>query len=189
VSADLIYFFSSAPKDRPEYRRGILDGLCYPNDHLLEFSYQRKHIQDDLLKHIESDLNNSGEPLRDRTALLVFADYKTPDIEFLAIRYAQIVRVSYKQKSATVNESSRLFFRMRLGELVDYDDTTSSNIQSIGGRPVGHDVNRGAKYYYVLEHANVCALHHLYGLRDRWERLARKAGEATSLEGCIFLRL
>ncbi len=149
---DLIYLFSSAPPDRPDYKRGVLNALCYPAGHQLKLNYRRDYFQPRLF--------DEREKLAGRRAVFVFIDYAAltglNDHEFIPIRFVKLLDVSPKEEAEKYLDSTRVYVRVELKEFISSTPTSSSDIGSIPGRPRPHsgDVDEPRRYFYVLEGAD-----------------------------------
>jgi hypothetical protein len=43
-----VYLYTTAGGTKLNYRRGILDALCYPNDHIIQYRYRLQEISPDV---------------------------------------------------------------------------------------------------------------------------------------------
>jgi hypothetical protein len=83
---ELMVIATSAPTDRPGYRRDLLSCLCYPSGISVLFSYR--------IRWIEKNLINDHERLKNSRALIVFCDIPddpAQNFRFLPLRYARFV--------------------------------------------------------------------------------------------------
>ena len=85
-SDEIIWLFKGSFRDL--YHREILDYLAYPYDHIIEITYEKRHIQSDLFLHMSQlPLSYTG-----RLAIWCYAD--DPHKTRLPFRLAQICEVS-----------------------------------------------------------------------------------------------
>ena len=178
----LIYVFSSVPANRPNYKRGVLNALCYPAGHQLELSYQKIYITPSLFA--------DRSKLKGRRGAFIFLDYKsTPDHDFIPIRFFRILDVSPKEQAKSYRDSTRVYVRVELLELISFEDAWNESVKAIPGRPrppkSPHDA--GSSYFYVLEGVDPFPATSEYSQRDIWDHLIEKVSKANSLRDCIFL--
>ena len=177
----MIYLFSSVPPDRPAYKRGVLDALCYPSGHRMEISYQRRYVAPLLI--------DRRSELREQPAAFVFVDYNAQaDHNFVPIRRAKILGFGPKEDAALYSATSRFYVQLELGELIHFDEPLNEAIKSIAGRPVPYrEQARPGDYFYMLEAGDVLPQHNILSQRDIWDGLVEKASHSKSLTNCIFL--
>ena len=110
TESKIVYLFSSAPPDRPNYKRGVLNALCYPPSHQMELSYKRSYISADLL--------NQGSAVKGRRGVFVFIDYKPEsDHDFIPIRFVTLMDISAKEEARTYQDTTRFQVRVETWEL------------------------------------------------------------------------
>jgi len=179
----VIYLFSSAPPDRPTYKRGVLNILCYPAGHQLELSYQKSYLQPPLFEEAPKLANRKG--------VFVFLDYKASgkDHEFIPIRFVTILDVAPKETATRYLDTTRVHVRIQLGDLILHDASWNSEVGSLPGRPKVYEgastASRG--YFYVVEGRNLFPEHSDLSQRDIWDQITGKVANAKSLNDCVFL--
>lgn len=182
---NLIYLFSSAPPDRPDYKRGVLNALCYPAGHLLKLNYRRDYFQPSLF--------DGRERLRGRRAVFVFIDYRaltaTNDHDFIPIRFLRLLDVSPKEEAENYLETTRVYIRVELGEFIFSTPTSSTEIGSIPDRPRPYNGNPGEKrnYFYVVEGANKFSQPNRLSQQDTLDHMIQRVAKSDSLSSCVFL--
>jgi hypothetical protein len=182
AASNLIYLFSSAPPERPTYKRGVLNALCYPKGHQLELSYQKSYFQPPLFE--------SRVSLGNRKGVFVFVDYKPEsDHEFIPIRFVNIVDVAPKEEATRYLDTTRVHVRIELDDLILYDPKWNSGIAALPGRPKPHVSGSpgGRGYYYVIEGRNPFPQLSEVSQRDIWDQITGKVARAKSLSDCVFL--
>ncbi len=180
----IVYLFSSAPPGRPNYKRGVLNALCYPAGHQLELSYRKSYISPSLFDQRSSISSKKG--------VFVFLDYKTPDHDFIPIRFVTILELSPKEEATQFLDTTRMYIRVELGELIAFDPKWNDEIRSLRSRPKLPNLPQGphsaaADYLYVLEGPDRFPRMSDYSQRDIWDHLVEKVADAKSLKDCVFL--
>ena len=185
AEASIVYLFSSAPPGRPNYKRGVLNALCYPAGHQLELSYRKSYISPSLFDQRSS--------VRGKRGMFVFLDYKkTEDHDFIPIRFVTILELSPKEEAKQFLDTTRMYIRVELGELIAFDSKWNGEIRSLPSRPKLPNLSHGphsaaADYLYVLEGPDRFPLKSDYSQRDIWDHLVEKVADAKSLNDCVFL--
>jgi len=178
----LIYLFSSVPPNRPNYKRAVLNALCYPVGHQLELSYRKDYITPSLFE--------ARSKLKDRKGTFIFLDYKkTPDHDFIPIRFFRILDVSPKEEAKSYRDSTRVYVRVELRELISFEERWNEAVKAISGRPcppMGFQ-DAGSSYFYVLEGPDPFPVTSAYSQRDIWDHLIERVAQANSLKDCVFL--
>jgi hypothetical protein len=182
----LIYLFSSAPPDRPNYKRGVLDALCYPNGHQLELSYKKSYLQPPLFDKRSS--------LKGVKGAIVFVDFKritnpAPEHLFIPIRFVNVLEVSPKEEAKTYRDTTRVYVRVELQDLISYESKSDADIKNLAGRPIppSGSGSGGTKYFYVVNGPNVFPHKCDFSQRDVWDQLVGQIAQATTLKNCVFL--
>lgn len=178
----LIYVFSSVPANRPNYKRGVLNALCYPAGHQLELSYKKSYIKPSLF----AERSN----LKGRRGVFIFVDYKKePDHDFIPIRFFDILDVSPKEHAESYRDSTRIYVRVQLQQLISYEESSNRSLKAIPGRPrpPKGPTDAGSTYFYVLEGPDVLPSTSGYSQRDIWDHLTETVSKVNSLKDCIFL--
>lgn len=185
-SDNLLYLFSSAPSDRPTYKRGVLDVLCYPNGHQLEFSYKKSYLQTPLFDQRAS--------LKGAKGAIVFVDFNritkpTLDHSFVPIRFVNIMEVSPKEDAKAYRDATRIYVRVELQNLISFDSRWDSEIKALKGRPIppSDRVVGGRDYFYVVSGKDLFPRTCDFSQRDVWDQLVQVVSTATTLKNCVFL--
>jgi hypothetical protein len=176
-----VYLFSSAPPDRPTYKRGVLNVLCYPKGHQVELSYQKSYIQTHLFERRAS--------LANRKAIFTFIDYKAlnDDHDFIPVRTVKILAVAPKEVAPRYIDTTRVYVRIELGDFIPYEATWNAEIQSIPGRPKPFMPGTTRDYCYVVEGADPFPTSCEISQRDIWDQITGRISRSRSLRSCIFL--
>jgi hypothetical protein len=175
---ELIFLFSSVPADRPNYKRGVLDALCYPSGHTLEVSYRKSYFQPALAQNLDS--------LRNKQAVFVFIDYSASGstLTFIPVRYGKILECRSKGSSTQIGDRTRIYIRLELDDLIPVEDLWDTWIKGIPGSP--KPKGETARSYLVL--ANTAPIDKPTSSQDEiWFDLVEKVAKAPVLDDCIFL--
>ncbi len=182
IADEFIYLFTSVPPNRPTYKRGVLDALCYPNSHLLEFSYQKRYFQTGLLTE---NLKFSAS-----RGVLVFIDNAAVnnDHRFVPIRLVRIVDVAPKEKASEYLSTTRLHVRIELGDLIPFAANWNSDIRAISERPVPYRSETSkSNSFYVIRGPELFSKGSVLSQRDIWDQVTSEVSKAKSLDNCVFL--
>ena len=178
-----VYLFSSAPPDRPTYKRGVLNLLCYPPGHQVELSYRKDYLQPPIFEQRSSLVGRRG--------VFVFVDYKAlgNDHEFTPIRYVKILNLAPKEAANRYLDTTRVHVRVELGNLIVYDTKWNGEIAFLPGRPKVYVSTSpgGRDYFYVLQARNRFPETSDLSQRDIWDQITGKVAKANSLSDCVFL--
>ncbi len=176
-----IYLFSSVPPDRPNYKRGVLNALCYPPGHLTELSYQKSYIEPSLVAQAKS--------LKGRSAVIVYIDYKLDsDHDFIPIRRSTIAQLAPKEEAQSYSPSTRFYARIELLDLIPFEESWNQIIRDTPGRPVPHREGwQPGNDFFVLEAEDPFPQSCERSQRDIWDHLVERVAKSRRLEDCIFL--
>jgi hypothetical protein len=178
LQQELLFLFSSVPPDRPNYKRGVLDALCYPSGHILEVSYKHGYVQPSLA----ADLRN----LVGKQVVFVFVDYKDTDHIFIPVRYATILSCEPKEPSKKISDSTRIYIRIELGELIRLNSQWDEWIKKLPNRPRPLK-GQPRDYYFVIQGRVPADSSAEYSQADIWDELVQRISGANVLSDCIFL--
>ena len=190
----LIVIATSAPSNRPRYRRDLLNCLCYPQGHLVRFSYRRQWISDDVLS---AQPGKGGAP-----AIIVFCDVPSrpeQDFSFLPLRLVQLEGFEPSEivERDLATSDTHIALRFRLGRFVFLAPSTAETqieewkswIHDQGEvypRPIGHPEQ--GKGRYVFEASNLPEREHVQEATS-WITLTEHLSEARTLNDCSFFQV
>lgn len=175
----LVYLFSSVPPDRPNYKRGVLNALCYPSGHILEVSYKKNYFQAPLAANLAGMVG--------KQTVFVFVDYKGRDDNFVPVRYGTILSCGPKDSSSTITERTRIYIRFELSDLIPLDNLWDQWIKSIPDHPRIFQQGGTRDYHFVIRHAAPEIQPSAYSQADIWGDLVERVSSAAVLNDCIFL--
>lgn len=176
--SDIVFLFSTVPPNRPNYKRAVLDVLCYPIGHRLDVSYKQSYFEPSLTKDFEGLLQSQ--------AVFVFVDYDGAGQNFIPIRYARIVSCGPKETSKKVYPETRVYMRIELGDLILIENQWDACISQMSSRPrlMG---DPKYKQYFVIRHAGPQHVSTERSQTDIWQGVVERVANASVLGDCIFL--
>jgi hypothetical protein len=176
-SDNVIYLFTSVPPTRPNYKRGVLDALCYPGGHQMELSYKKRDISPVVFE--------KRTDFKGRSGFLVFVDYKHEgDHVFIPIRRIRVENIYPAEEAEQYVDTTRIYVRVELGELILFNGRSNDEIRKLSGRP---QKGGSASQYYVLADRDFSPSNDGRSQRDIWDDLVEHVAQAESLKGCVFL--
>jgi len=174
----VLYLFSSAPPNRPNYKRGVLNALCYPAKHCMELNYQKSYISPTVF--------DNRDAWKDHEGYFVFIDYRHDgDLVFIPIRKFKVQSIYPAEQAQEYAEGTRIYVRIQLEELILFNDDYNQKIRNIPGRPVPH--MKPPAFYYALEYEDFSPEISKRSQRDIWDDLVEHVAQAKSLNDCVFL--
>jgi len=175
-----LYLFSSAPPNRPNYKRGVLNALCYPAKHCMELNYQKSYISPVVF--------DNREDWKDREGYFVFIDYRHDgDLAFIPIRKFKVQSIYPAEQAQEYADGTRIYIRIQLEELILFNDDYNQKIRNIPGRPKPH--MKPPAFYYALEYEDFSPEVSRRSQRDIWDDLVEHVAQAKSLNDCVFLSM
>jgi hypothetical protein len=186
IESDVI-LATSAPKERPEYKRDFLTCLASPEGQLVAFSYRKSWFEGGLLT----------EGLENASATVVFCNRKrgAQEFEFLAVRQVTI-RELLPKSSSKLQETTAITVTFEVGPLprisdADLPDLRRSWNKAIGGlehrpRPPTHPEVKKARF--VLQHPRLADSKGTAS-KDSWRALSEELGQCNSLKDAFFFRV
>jgi hypothetical protein len=180
---ELIFLFSSVPPNRPNYKRGVLNALCYPNGQTFDVSYKLSDVQPELRQKLGS--------LVGKRALFVFVDYRGAGDIFVPVRYAKILSCGPQeptQQPQQMSERTRIYIRLELGAMVKLDTRWDQRIKEIPNSPKPYVADEPRTHRFVLQSQGLAEKSDRDSQADIWDELVERISEATVLSDCIFLK-
>jgi hypothetical protein len=120
MSDTIVVISTSAPNDRPGYRRDLLKCVCLPNGSPVWFTYRRRWIDAELLQN--------KERYQGRDAVIVFCDVqanRNDTFHFIPIRYAKIVHIDYEGAASSNDPNAYIAINFSLEGYVRYSDVSN----------------------------------------------------------------
>jgi hypothetical protein len=193
--SDFTLFYTSAEDWRPTYRRGILDALCYPEGHILQYSYRLHNI------HPELRPSRDGAVGAPTNGVIVFVDVKyressepTTDktyeqVTYFPLRRVSITRFPSLQAGQQLAERERASYFLRLGEFVEYAPTEDE--RQWNTKIAAFDSARGFHgenpQYFVVPGKDV--LLSSSNAQTVWEDVVTKLSKSARLSQATFMRI
>ena len=157
---------------------GVLNALCYPSGHCMELSYQKSYVSPSIFENRKA--------WKDRTGYFVFIDYKggkDGDHSFIPIRKVQVKKIYPVEEAQEYADSTRIYFRIELGELILFKEEWNEQIKSVPSRPTPNS----QPTCYVLGHSDFSPGSSKRSQRDIWDDLVVHVAASKSLNDCVFL--
>src|SRR5271163_686834 len=130
---DVALFFTSAEDNKPTYRRGILDALCYPVGHVLQYSYRLHNIHPDLRPQ-------EGKARTTPTSgVIIFVDVEYPPsdkapsgssfsrVTYFPLRRVNIIRFPSLKPGQHLAERERASYFLELADFIEYKTSEQEN--------------------------------------------------------------
>lgn len=186
----LILIYTVPQKNRPTYRRGILNALCYPEEHIVEYSYQRRHIADDLLQELDK--------LNGKQGVIVLVDFDPSGTAvYYPVRRVKIHSVvPWHGPQAAPSDRERVNLVLSLGDYLDHGPRENelrwhekvSEFDDKRKFLKRESTGKESPTYFVIEgNDNFPTSPH--SLRLAWQETVRVMSETNLLAGATFLRL
>jgi hypothetical protein len=175
----------TAPGKNPSYRQGVLDAICYPNKHLISYSYRRKNVPPFFLA--------AGlKPLVGKPAVIIFVDFdKDRGATYFPLRKVNIhSAIEDSGTSTSIDDRERVRLFLELGDFVEYRnseeaDQWNSIVQSFDdlreftGKTPKFFVVSGEDKFKQSTSSPLLA----------WEEISRALSQSKDFRGATFLRL
>jgi hypothetical protein len=187
----LIY---TAPGKNPSYRRGVLDAICYPNGHLIPYSYRRKQIQPGLLQGITRGVQTADDPrlLIGKEAVIIFVDSDGKGtFAYFPLRRVRIYDVLPELSGVTppsLNE--RIKLSLQLEDYVQYQDASAAKRwdELVQRFDVEREISENRPRYFVIGgEDNFAKCPHSPSIA--WEDLVEAVCKSNGFPEAVFLRL
>jgi hypothetical protein len=193
--SDLTLFYTSAEDNRPTYRRGILDALCYPEGHIVQYSYRLRNVHPGL-RPVQA-----GAVRAPTNGVIVFVDveYGTPGenstaprftrVTYFPLRRVSIVRFPSLKAGQRLAERERASYFLRLGEFVDYAGSEKGNQWT--AKIADFDGARGFRgeipQYFVVPGKDVISSSS--NAQTAWEDVVIAIAKSVRLSKATFIRI
>ena len=193
--SEILIIATSAPSNRPAYRRDLLNCFCYPNGTNVYFSYRKRWIDNELLTETKK-LNENDK------VLIVFCDNQDgqdgqADFNFIPLRYATFIGFEPKTQIAIAEENSHIAVKFKLGDFVKYEGPLGSEnkmdawtkwmkLQPSCPRLEGHPSAEKSKFVFV---ANNFKDGDSKDNNLSWLELAKVMATGKTLKNCSFYRI
>lgn len=178
---NIILVFTTAEEERPTYRRGILDTLCYPEGQRLHYSYRRGHIHPALLR---------PAALQNKKAVVVFVDVDESGAPtYFPLRRLQVLNTEPSIREASPGDlEERVIFSLSLGSFVPYE--SSEDKGQWHARVASFDESREFREqiprYFVIPASDVFTGRTPPTL-TAWESLVKCLSKSVKLGSAVFL--
>jgi hypothetical protein len=191
MSNDVVVISTSAPADRPGYRRDLLKCVCLPNGSPVWFTYRRRWIASELLRDAKTLIN--------RRSLIVFCDEPANQggqFHFIPVRYAVIKEIDM-EAIATNDVNAYIGLQFALGDYVRYNNVANESLYWQNWmvnhsqadnypRPKGHPEE--GKGSFLLTRGQP-SMETSTLEKASWSLLCSQLDNARTLQGCSFYRV
>ena len=180
----VLVIYTTATENKPTYRRGILDTLCYPNGHIQRYSYRRSQIQPALLDSIQ---RNEG-----MEAVVVFVDIDNNKLAtYFPLRFVRVLKpISANDDDGSLGPGERVNLALLLGDFVEYTDMPDERKwHSLVSRfDERRNFQNGTPTYFVIQAPNIFLRSERTTLMA-WEAIVTAVSKSAKLRDAVFLRL
>jgi len=143
---------------------------------------------------LQPPLFDQRASLKGAKGAIVFVDFKrltkpTLDHSFVPIRFANILEVSPKEEAKTYTDTTRVYVRVELLDLISFEPKWDTGIKTLNGRPIppsGPSAG-GRDYFYVVRGNNLFPQTCDSSQRDIWDHLVSLVASAATLKNSVFL--
>lgn len=179
-----VLLYTTAGISKPSYRQGILDALCYPNGHIITYSYRGQHLRPEFVKDTAL--------LRDKSGIIIFVDFDSnKTVTYFPLRRVKICNVSVE--AGTIKPPAareRVAMSLLLQEFVDYsgEDGVRKWHQRVQKFDDQRHIVNGIPRYFVVPGADEfppCG----HSLSLGWEDLVDSVSKSSNFQDAIFVRL
>ena len=193
--SDLTLFYTGAEDNRPTYRRGILDALCYPEGHILQYSYRLHNVHPDLRP---PEAGAVGAPT---SGVIVFVDveYGAADksasgptfarVTYFPLRRVSVARFPSLKAGQLLAERERASYFLRLGEFVEY--AASEKESQWHAKIAAFDSARAFRgeipQYFVVPGRDVLSSSN--NAQTAWEDVVTALAKSARLSRATFMRI
>jgi hypothetical protein len=185
-----IILATSAPDERPHYRRDFLTCVAAPEGYQMSFAYKSRWIEDELL----------ADDLSGRPGLIVFCDApeeRPNELDFVAFRHVVLdsLRPAELLNPARYADETYLGIPFTLGPYVhasprglpDLLDAWERALRPLPHRPRPRD-HETEETRFMFEHASLSEDEPAVGQAVSWRTLSENLARRESLDGSFFFR-
>ncbi len=178
-----VLIYTTAAPSKPSYRRGILDALCYPNGHILPYSYRRHHIRPELLENTKR--------LAGKNAVIIFVDLDPEHhVTYFPLRRVKIRDVIFETGTANQPaERERVNLSLELYDFVEYQGPDKAQWQERVERfDSSRQIQNERPSYFVIEGSDTFP-RSCHSVATAWEDLVTAVSKSAGFAKAVFLRL
>lgn len=190
-SPPFVFFYTTAGGAKLPYRRGILDALCYPTEHVIRYHYR--------ISELSPEVTN----LAGRTnvpALIVFVDSlkkasseesgaRAWEINYFPLRLCEISRIpSIAQRPS----HARVEFSLKLGQFVRYKSAGTkeqwhSRIAQFDSQRLISATDKPS--YFAVIGSDLFTTTESVDVGDDWETMIRFVSQSEQMKNAVFMKL
>lgn len=183
IDPNFILIYTTANRAKPSYRQGILDALCYPNGHIIPYSYRRHHLEPDLLEKSR---------LSGRQAVIIFVDLDANrNVTYFPLRRVTINNIAFEAGTRQPPmPQERVTLSLSLEDFVEYKvsegkDQWNERVRKFDDR---RRIVSDKPAYFVIAGSD-----HFprsgNSVAAAWESLVTTVAESAELRSAVFVRL
>jgi hypothetical protein len=184
-----VYLYTTAGGTKLNYRRGILDALCYPNGHIIRYRYRLQEISPE----VQLLSNAANVP-----AVIIFVDSlpkteteKDLRVNHYPLRLCEITRMPPFDDLSNSPRQRRVDLSLKLGEFVYYDSNMPSDQWhlELAAEDERRKISGSSSRYFVIT-ASDRFRNKISTLppSDKWEALTQFISKSTQMSKAVFLR-
>jgi hypothetical protein len=189
ASAPFVYLYTTAGGTKLNYRRGILDALCYPNGHIIRYRYRLQEISPEVLS-----LSNAPNV----PAVIIFVDSlpknetdKELRVNHYPLRLCEISRMPPFADLSTSPPQRRVDLSLKLGDFVYYDGQMGGDQwhQQLAVEDERRKISDSSRRYFVITASDRFRVKNPpLPPSDKWEILTQFVAKSTQMSKAVFLR-
>ena len=181
LTPHLVLFYTTATPTRPTYRRGILDCLCYPNGHVLQYSYRVRQIDPNLLSEL---------PRGSHGAIIFVDEASKGQFVYYPLRRVRILDGLPADQAVRLGPRERVSLFLELADFIGY--APAHNPMQWNDRITPFDdirrIQDGKPDYFIIKAIDIftrASVAHL----SAWEDVVSNVAKSHDLADAVFLNL
>jgi len=178
----VVLLFTAAEKQRPAYRRGVLDALAYPFGQILHYSYRIRQVQESLRNVATLPNNGAG-------VIVLVDEGADGKFTYFPLRRVNIVAWQPLISSDTVARERRKF-SLKLGDFTAYADTNNAGQwhQPISEYDHLREIKANKPSFFIIQARDIFSSIRV-PLATAWEDLVVNVSKSNSLAQANFVRI
>ena len=179
----VVLLFTAADKQRPAYRRGVLDALAYPARQILHYSYRIRQVQ-------ESLRNVAALPNKGAGVIVLVDEGADGKFTYFPLRRVNIVGWQPLISSSDTVGRERRKFSLELGDFIAYADTNNPGQwhQPISEYDPLREIKGSRTSFFVIQARDIFSSIRV-PLATAWEDLVVNVSNSNSLAQANFVRI
>jgi hypothetical protein len=184
LQPQVVLLFTAAAKDKPMYRRGVLDALAYPSGHIIDYSYRAQQVQESL-RTIEQVPHHGA-------AVIVLVDEAADHtVTYFPLRRVKILAGLPFPRNQEIIARERRRFSLELGDFVAYAHTQNPRQWNI---PVSEfdairEIKGNKPTFFVIQARDIFRAAKLPPLATAWEDVVVNVAQSNTFSQASFVRV